>query len=76
MPADKNPKATEAGHAPTEPMLVRMRRFAPYFGSMPGTWLLVALSAMVAAATEPLIPALLKPLLDRGFQQGSLALPG
>jgi subfamily B ATP-binding cassette protein MsbA len=73
-PADKNPKASEAAHAQTEPMLVRMRRFAPYFGSMPGTWLLVALSAMVAAATEPLIPALLKPLLDRGFQQGSLAI--
>ena len=73
-PADKNPKASEAAQGPNEPMLVRMRRFAPYFGSMPGTWLLVALSAMVAAATEPLIPALLKPLLDRGFQQGSLAI--
>ncbi len=58
----------------TEPLLVRMRRFAPYFGSFPGTWLLVAFSALVAAATEPLIPALLKPLLDRGFQQGSLAI--
>ncbi|MFZ3219046.1 MAG: lipid A export permease/ATP-binding protein MsbA [Rhodoferax sp.] len=44
----------------------------PYFGAYPGTWLLVALSAIVAAATEPLIPALLKPLLDQGFQQGSL----
>jgi subfamily B ATP-binding cassette protein MsbA len=74
MPDDKNSKASEAAHAQTEPVLVRMRRFAPYFGSMPGTWLLVALSAMVAAATEPLIPALLKPLLDRGFQQGALAI--
>lgn len=44
----------------------------PYFGAYPGTWILVALSAIVAAATEPLIPALLKPLLDQGFQQGSL----
>lgn len=35
---------------------------------------MVALSAIVAAATEPLIPALLKPLLDRGFQQGTLAI--
>jgi subfamily B ATP-binding cassette protein MsbA len=55
-------------------MLRRMRRFAPYFGTYPGTWMLVALSAIVAAATEPLIPALLKPLLDRGFQQGALAI--
>ena len=46
----------------------------PYFGAYPGTWLIVAISAIVAAATEPLIPALLKPLLDQGFQQGSLNL--
>jgi subfamily B ATP-binding cassette protein MsbA len=35
---------------------------------------MVAISAFVAAATEPLIPALLKPLLDKGFQQGSLEI--
>jgi subfamily B ATP-binding cassette protein MsbA len=29
---------------------------------------------LVGAATEPLIPALLKPLLDRGFQQGTLEI--
>ncbi len=74
MPVDKDLKASEAVHTQTEPMLARMRRFAPYFGSLPGTWLMVAISALVAAATEPLIPALLKPLLDRGFQQGSLAI--
>ena len=44
----------------------------PYFGTLPGTWILVAVSAVVGAATEPMIPALLKPLLDRGFQQGDL----
>ncbi|PKO62858.1 MAG: lipid A export permease/ATP-binding protein MsbA [Betaproteobacteria bacterium HGW-Betaproteobacteria-18] len=52
----------------------RMRRFTPYFGTLPGTWALVAISAVVGAATEPMIPALLKPLLDRGFQQGQLAI--
>jgi len=34
---------------------------------------LVAASAIVGSATEPLIPALIKPLLDRGFQQGQSA---
>jgi len=60
--------------AKADRLLVRMRRFSPYFGTLPGTWMLVALSAVVAAATEPLIPALLKPLLDRGFQQGALEI--
>jgi subfamily B ATP-binding cassette protein MsbA len=52
----------------------RIRRFVPYFGTLPGTWALVAASAVVGAATEPMIPALLKPLLDRGFQQGELEI--
>jgi subfamily B ATP-binding cassette protein MsbA len=51
-----------------------MRRLAPYFGGLRGTWSLVALAALVGAATEPLIPALLKPLLDRGFQRGELEI--
>ncbi len=33
-----------------------------------------ALATLVGAATEPLIPALLKPLLDNGFTQGDLNL--
>ena len=40
----------------------------PYFSASRGAWLLAALATAVAAATEPMIPALLKPLLDRGFQ--------
>jgi subfamily B ATP-binding cassette protein MsbA len=51
-----------------------MRPLWPYFGAYPGTWVIVALSAIVGAATEPMIPALLKPLLDQGFQQRSLEL--
>jgi len=46
----------------------------PYFGNLRGTWALVGLGALVGAATEPLIPALLKPLLDRGFQRGELEI--
>jgi len=66
-------KDTATAH-PVGSVLQRIRRFAPYFGTHPGTWLLVALSAIVGAATEPMIPALLKPLLDRGFQQGQLEI--
>jgi subfamily B ATP-binding cassette protein MsbA len=55
-------------------ILQRLRRFTPYFGTLPGTWVLVAISAIVGSATEPMIPALLKPLLDRGFQQGQLEI--
>jgi ATP-binding cassette, subfamily B, bacterial MsbA len=36
-------------------------------------WILVV-AVLIAALTEPLIPALMKPLLDRGFQAGTLAL--
>lgn len=50
----------------------RMARLLPYFGVLRGTWILVAASAIVGALTEPMIPALLKPLLDEGFQQGNL----
>lgn len=55
-------------------LLQRLRRLLPYFGNRPGVWAIVAAGAFVGAATEPLIPALLKPLLDRGFQQGELEI--
>lgn len=57
---------------PLGSLVQRMARLLPYFGVLKGTWILVALSAIVGALTEPMIPALLKPLLDEGFQQGSL----
>jgi ATP-binding cassette, subfamily B, bacterial MsbA len=59
---------------PTTSLLSRLKRLLPYFGGLKGTWALVALGAIVGAATEPMIPALLKPLLDNGFAQGKLAI--
>lgn len=54
------------------PLLFRLRRQAgrlwPYFASSKLTWALAIAATALAAATEPMIPALLKPLLDRGFQ--------
>ncbi len=49
-------------------------RLVTYFGGQRVHWGLAILAALVAAVTEPLIPALLKPLLDRGFTQGQIAL--
>jgi len=45
-----------------------------YFGHQRLAWSLAVLATLVAAVTEPLIPALLKPLLDQGFTEGSLDL--
>ena len=57
---------------PVQPIAQRLLRLTPYFGRFRGTWVAVALATVVGAATEPMIPALLKPLLDQGFQQGQL----
>ncbi len=59
---------------PETSLLKRLQRLQPYFGKQRGTWVLVAFGAIVGAATEPLIPALLQPLLDKGFQRGELAI--
>ena len=55
-------------------LLARIKRLLPYFGGLRGTWVMVGLGAVVGAATEPMIPALLKPLLDNGFAQGKLEI--
>ena len=58
----------------TTGLLSRLKRLLPYFGGLRGTWAIVALGAVVGAATEPMIPALLKPLLDHGFAEGQLEI--
>lgn len=52
----------------------RLVRVAPYFGNQRLAWGLAIFATLVGAATEPLIPALLQPLLDSGFTKGSLNL--
>ena len=52
----------------------RLRRLWPYFGRPLWVWAAAAGATLILALSEPLIPALLQPLLDRGFQQGQLAL--
>jgi len=55
-------------------LLQSLRRVSVWFGARPLSWVLVVIAAIVGAATEPMIPALLKPLLDRGFQHGEIAI--
>ena len=52
----------------------RFLRVWPYFSQSRRAWAVAILATVAASATEPFIPALLKPLLDRGFQNGSLDL--
>lgn len=52
----------------------RLMRLWPYFGRPLWVWGAAAGATLALALSEPLIPALLQPLLDRGFQQGQLSL--
>ncbi len=50
------------------------RRMRPYFGHQPWVWVLAALATAIAASTEPVVPALMGPLLDKGFGQSDIPL--
>lgn len=68
------PAAGAAG-APTAPagsIVARIQRILPYIQHVRRLWLVVLAATIVGAATEPAIPALMKPLLDRGFEKGGI----
>jgi len=52
----------------------RLRRIAPFFADSRRGFVLAFAGAIVAAATEPAIPALLKVLLDDGMKQSTFPL--
>ena len=54
--------------------LQRLAKVWPYFGASRKAWAIAITATIVASATEPFIPALMKPLLDRGFRPGGIAL--
>lgn len=45
----------------------RLRRFLPYISHVRRYWIVVVVATVIGASTEPAAPALLRPLLDRGF---------
>ena len=55
-------------------MRQRFARLIPFFGQPKSAWVIAFFAVTIAACTEPLIPAALKPLLDRGFTKGRLDL--
>jgi subfamily B ATP-binding cassette protein MsbA len=62
-----------AGRSPALQRMIRidtslLRWLAPYFASTRRFWAIAALATVVSSALEPLVPALLKPLLDEGFR--------
>ena len=59
---------------PSDPLWQRLKRVAPWFTGHPGAMALGIVGILVGAATEPAIPALMKPLLDKGFDRGTLEL--
>jgi len=59
---------------PQQSVWKRFLRVWPYFSQSRRAWVIAILATIAASATEPFIPALLKPLLDRGFQKDALEL--
>ena len=57
-----------------KPLRSKLKRIWPYFSHSRAGWALAIGATVTAAITEPFIPALLKPLLDRGFQKDSFNL--
>ena len=65
---------TTTPSTPSDSLFQRLKRVAPWFAGHPGALVLGIVGIFVGAATEPAIPALMKPLLDSGFDRGTLEL--
>src|SRR5450432_1066154 len=59
---------------PPSPLRARLARIAPYFKSSRRGFVIAFFGSVIGALTEPLIPLLLKWLLDKGFQLGGVPL--
>jgi ATP-binding cassette, subfamily B, bacterial MsbA len=68
-PSDEAPVTSPPGT-----LRSRLGRFVPYFKGSGHALPAIVVAVIVGAATEPAIPALMKPLLDQGFQGGALNL--
>ena len=64
------PAAVDATHT----LRSRIRRIAPYFAGSRWGLAMAALASIIGAATEPMIPALMQPLLDQGFKGSPVRL--
>ncbi|MDO5289590.1 MAG: lipid A export permease/ATP-binding protein MsbA [Pseudomonadota bacterium] len=64
----------DASPSAQRPLKQRLARLWTYFSQYRLGWVIAALGTLVSALTEASVPALLKPLLDEGFTQGSLPI--
>lgn len=67
-------KITKDNHQEESIFFSRLTRIWPYFKDSKSGVAIIATATLVTSATEPLIPGLLKPLLDSGFQKGEINL--
>ncbi|MBC5785344.1 lipid A export permease/ATP-binding protein MsbA [Ramlibacter sp. USB13] len=58
----------------SQSLVQRVRRVFPYISHVRRMWVVVLVATVIGAATEPAMPALMKPFLDKGFVQGSFNL--
>jgi len=69
------PTTPSASTSAQQPGIVhRLTRLRPYFVRQRRVWALAIGATLVAALTEPMIPALFQPLLDNGFAENDLPL--
>ena len=54
--------------------LARLKSIWPFFKSKRAAWIIAVIATVISSLTEPLIPALLQPLLDKGFNKGDFNL--
>src|SRR5687768_6651718 len=59
---------------PVLPLKARLERIAPFFLASRVGLLMAFVGSVIAALTEPMIPALMKVLLDKGFEGKHLPL--
>lgn len=74
MQVPEQPAAPASPLPPPASLGARLSRLSVYFGGQRLAWGLAIVATLVGAVTEPMIPALLQPLLDRGFTDGTLSL--
>ena len=77
MPSSPSGDSGDSGDSAASarpPLFRRLARLMTWFAGSRRWWAIALGAALTAAITEPLMPALLKPLLDRGFTQGELSL--
>lgn len=76
MPENHSPSSTATTATTPAPATVwqKIQRIVPFFGGMRLAGLCLILSLIIGALTEPVIPALMQPLLDNGFKSAGFPL--